>query len=311
MPVDEFLTAAAPRITLSTRLLALAAQQLWLRLARTATEPSPSRPVDPPAEIVVRTRYGNVRCLVFRPHPDAPLAGTATSRPPLHIEIHGGGMILRNVHEDNHICRYLASEVGCVVVSVDYHAAPQVFFPVAEHECFDVLAWAVANAEQWGWDPERISVGGGSAGAKLAVNVAQQAAHAGIGLRAATLAYPLMDLTDIPRTSPKARPALSPKLLALVRSAYYVDVSIRRDALASPVFDEHLAQAMPPTLIQAGTQDSLLADAHDLARQLRSGGVDVQLTDYDSDHAFTVDPKSPHLRSSVQEIAAFLRARLG
>ena len=39
--------------------------------------------------------------------------------------------------------------------------------------------------------------------------------------------------------------------------------------------------------------------------------VDVQLTDYDSDHAFTVDPRSPHLRTSVQEIADFLVSRLG
>lgn len=304
------MTAAAPRMKRSTRLLALAGQQLWLRCARTATEPTPSRPIDPPAQIVIPTRHGDVRCLVFRPHPDAPLAGTATTRPPLHVEIHGGGMILRNVHEDNHICRFLASEVGCVVLSVDYHAAPQVLFPVAEHECFDVLAWAVASAEQWGWDPDRISVGGGSAGAKLAINVAQQAAGTGIGLRAASLAYPITDLTDIPRISSNARPALSPRLLALVRDAYYVDVSTRNDPLASPVFDEHLAQVMPPTLIQAATRDSLLADAHDLAHRLRAGGVDVQLTDYDSDHAFTVDPKSPHLRPSVREIADFLVVRL-
>jgi acetyl esterase len=305
------MTTATPRIRPTTHLIALTLQQLWLRVARMAQEPAPSRPIDPPAEITVPTRHGNVRCLVFRPHPEAPLAGTATTRPPLHIEIHGGGMVLRNLHEDDHICRYLASEVGCVVLSIDYHAAPQVLFPVAEHECFDVLAWAVTNAEQWGWDPERISVGGGSAGAKFAINVAQQAATAGIPLRAATLAYPIIDLTDVPRSSPKARPAISPTVIKLVQAAYYVDESTRRDPLASPVFDEELAQKMPPTLIQAGIQDSLLTDARILAERLREGGVPVQCTDYDSDHAFTVSPKSEHLRRSVQEVADFLQGQLG
>ncbi len=82
---------------------------------RSPHHPKPTHRVDPPADV------------------------TAERRPPLHIETHGGGFVSRNVHEDAHICRFLASDVGCVVLSIDYHCAPQVTFPVAEEECFDVL----------------------------------------------------------------------------------------------------------------------------------------------------------------------------
>lgn len=130
-----------------------------------------TRPIAPPTEIAVPTRHGKIRCLVYRPYRDAPLA----ANPPVHLEIHGGGFVARNPEQDAHIANFIASEVGAVVVSVDYDAAPQAQYPKAEEECYDVAEWIVANGAANGWDGSRLSVLGVSAGGKFAISVAQLA----------------------------------------------------------------------------------------------------------------------------------------
>jgi acetyl esterase len=298
---------AKVRIAPKDYVAGLAVQKLAPLTFRSPKVPQPLYPVDPPAEVRVPTRHGYVRCLVFRPAARAPLAGTPARRPPLHLQIHGGGMIIRNVHEDDHIGRYLASDVGCVVVSIDYHASPQVTYPVAEQECFDVLDWAVRNADQQGWDASRVSVGGGSAGGKFAVNVVQQAYDAGIPLRAAVFSYAVVDMTRSDRTSSLRRPMISPIVQRMVERLYVVDESVRREPLASPILDEDLAAKMPPAvLIQTGDLDTLGPEMVELARRLKSSGVNVQHTAYPWDHAFTVAGKADRIETSVREIGAFL-----
>ncbi|NQX17336.1 alpha/beta hydrolase fold domain-containing protein [Rathayibacter sp. VKM Ac-2857] len=97
------------------------------------------RSIAEPVEVMVPTRHGEVRCFIYSPHPDAPLA-TIKLTPPVHINIHGGGFIFTNALQDDHIARYIAAEVGAFVVSIDYSTAPNVLFPVAEEQCFDVLS---------------------------------------------------------------------------------------------------------------------------------------------------------------------------
>ena len=302
---------AKVRIAPKDYVTGLAVQKLAPLAFRSPKVPRPQNRVDPAAEIRVPTRHGYVRCLVFRPATQAPLAGTPSRRPPLHLQIHGGGMIIRNVHEDDHICRYLASDVGCVVVSIDYHAAPQVTFPVAEEECFDVLEWAVQNADQQGWDASRVSVGGGSAGGKFSINVVQQAHSAEIPLRAAVFSYAVADMTRTDRTSSISRPMISPMVQRMVERLYVVDSSVRRSPLASPMLDGDLAAKMPPAvLVQTGDLDTLGPEMVALAELLTSSGVNVQHTAYPWDHAFTVTGKSDHIDTSVREIGAFLLAAL-
>jgi acetyl esterase len=290
--------------------LAYLAQQTAPFVFRPPGIPKPAHRLDPPAVVRVPTRHGPVRCFVYRPHPESPLSGTSTRRPPLHIDIHGGGFVLRNTNEDAHICRFLASDVGCVVLAVDYHAAPQVIFPVAEEECIDVLQWALDHADQQGWDGERVSVGGASAGAKLSINLAQYAHDTAIALRAAVLSYAVADCTRTDRTSPKANAAISPTLQKLSARLYFVDPASHDDPFASPYHDPDLPAKMPPTLIQTGDLDTLGPEMVEIADRLRDAGVDVAHTAYPVDHAFNTQGNREIMDTSIREIGAFLLERL-
>ena len=87
--------------------------------------------------------------------------------------VHGGGLVSGSPRQDDALCSSVAARVGIQVFSVDYRLAPEHPFPAA-HE--DLLrAWDVLQAASThlGVDPERIVVGGESAGAGLATALAQ------------------------------------------------------------------------------------------------------------------------------------------
>ncbi|WP_441962921.1 alpha/beta hydrolase fold domain-containing protein [Mycolicibacterium houstonense] len=253
------------------------------------------------------TRHGAVRCLIYSPHPDAPLAGTGVDGPPVNLHLHGGAFIVRNPRQEEYIAHHIAAEAGAVVVLADYATAPQVRYPVAEEQCFDVASWIRTEAVGRGWDAARMSVTGASAGAKLAVNVCQQAYRTGdVMLRAAGLAFPVVDLSRTDRTSDKARPRISRRIQRLAIDAYLVDTSRSREPLASPRFDDELAAAMPPTLVLTGALDTLGPEGDELAARLSSGGVPVTHRRFPGiDHGFAKS-EAATAHDAMERIAAHL-----
>jgi acetyl esterase len=82
------------------------------------------------------------------------------------------GLIFGTLDMDHARCLRFASDVGCVVVSVEYRLAPEHPFPAGLEDCYAILAWIEANATELNADPSRIAVAGCSTGATLAAAVA-------------------------------------------------------------------------------------------------------------------------------------------
>src|ERR1700730_7710379 len=81
---------------------------------------------------------------------------------------HAGGWACGSVSSLYPLCRSLANAGGCIVVSVDYRMAPEHTFPAAIDDAVAATRWVAENAQQLGIDPQRLAVGGDSAGGKLA-----------------------------------------------------------------------------------------------------------------------------------------------
>jgi acetyl esterase len=245
-------------------------------------------PVREPRVVKVPTRHGLVRCYIYDAHPGAPLAVDGT--PPVHVNIHGGAFILTNPRQDDHLCQFIAAEVGATVVNIDYSTAPEVRFPVAEEQCYDVLKWVSGSGPEMGWDSSRISLSGGSAGAKLvfsALHLAHQASQPSV--RAAVSIVPVVDLTLAPETytSTLNKPLVSPWLIRLMQETYFVEAERWKEPLASPAFDEQLAQYTPPLLIIGGGFDSLTPQIDRFVEQLKAQGAPVTYRSFDDhDHNF-------------------------
>jgi acetyl esterase len=103
-----------------------------------------------------------------------PATTTADTLPAL-IYFHGGTGVFCSIGTHEGLCRILANESGCRVISVGYRLAPEHRFPAAIDDAYAATEWVFGHCQELGIDPECVAVGGDSAGATLAAVVCQQA----------------------------------------------------------------------------------------------------------------------------------------
>lgn len=124
-------------------------------------------------ELTIPTSITPARAVVYLP-------GAAESASvPVHVNFHGGGYVLPGAELDDALCRYLAAEAGVTVVNVEYAVAPQHRFPASPRQAYEVVRWVAEHGAEHGWDGDRLTVGGQSAGGGLAATVARQALEEG------------------------------------------------------------------------------------------------------------------------------------
>jgi acetyl esterase len=139
----------------------------------------------PPIAEIRDQEAGGVPVRVYRPH------GTAVV--PTVVFFHGGGFVLGDLDTHDLAVRLLATDLGAVVVSVDYALAPERPFPAGVDDAWSAFAAVADGIADLGGDAGRLAVAGDSAGATLAAVTAVRARDEGIGLAAQLLAYPSVD----------------------------------------------------------------------------------------------------------------------
>ena len=192
----------------------------------------------------------------------------------LLVFLHGGGWVIGNLDSYDNLCRILANSSGHAVLSVDYRLAPEHPFPAALDDAVTATTWAHVNASALGCSPDRLAVGGDSAGANLAIVVG----HLGpVPLRYQLLVYPVTDLTcNFPSfTENAAGPQLTAAGMKWFIGHYLGGTSTSlTDPRVSPHFAaDHVVAASPPTLMITAEYDPLRDDGDAYAARLASLGV--------------------------------------
>ncbi len=134
------------------------------RAARAALAP----PVLEACHETVDLEAGGVPARLYRPTP-------SEATPGILLWFHGGGWVLGDLESHDNICHSLARRSGHAVLSVGYRLAPEAPFPAGLGDCIQAARWAHAHADDLGVDPDRIGIGGDSAGANLAAVVCHTA----------------------------------------------------------------------------------------------------------------------------------------
>jgi acetyl esterase len=118
-------------------------------------------------EVSIPGRDGapDVRARVY-----APTDSDGSLRPG-YVNIHGGGFVMGDLDTFEQAPVDVAAS-GVVVVAPDYRLAPEHPFPAGLEDCYAAPEWLAGNAAELGVDPQRIAVGGESAGGGLAAAVA-------------------------------------------------------------------------------------------------------------------------------------------
>ena len=96
-----------------------------------------------------------------------------TQGKPIMIYIHGGGWIFGS-KEDHEYYSKVFAEKGYVVFSADYDlsSAERHLASSTEKQLLEAFAWVKKHAAEYGADPARLYVTGGSAGGNLALDIA-------------------------------------------------------------------------------------------------------------------------------------------
>ncbi|MDT5343175.1 MAG: hypothetical protein QOE52_2359 [Mycobacterium sp.] len=217
--------------------------------------------------------------------------------------IHGSGYALCSPRTHRRLTSWLSRLTGLPVFAVDYRLAPRYRFPAAADDVRGGWDWLTGQVPS-----ERVVIAGDSAGGHLAVDLLLQPDVAASSPAALVLFSPLVDLTfglararEELRRDPAIRAVDAARLIALYSGG--VDPAHQRLAL-----DVAGGPTLPPTLIQAGGAEMLLADARRLAADIRAGGGSCELEVWpDQVHVFQALPRlSPEAAKAMARVANFI-----
>jgi acetyl esterase len=266
----------------------------------------PPEPVAAVRDMTIPGPGGGIPIRVYSPDGPAPF--------PTVVYFHGGGFVIGSLDTHDGICRALANEADCVVVSVGYRLAPEHGFPAAVDDAFAAVQWAAENAASIGADSGRIAVAGDSAGANLAAVATLVAREKGRPeIRFQLLVCPCTDLTSL-ETDSYCEYAegliLTKATMEWFRDLYLPREQDRQDPHASPLLAKDLS-GLPPALVITAECDVLRDEGRAYADRLKQAGVPTTYSCYPGMiHLFWGMAAIHRCQSGIDEAAAALRLAL-
>jgi acetyl esterase/lipase len=199
-----------------------------------------------------------------------------TGKPaPLLVFIHGGGW--RSGQRSDYLVYLVAfAKRGYITATVSYRLLKDGPYPACAQDITDAVRWFYNNSQKYGYDPDRIALIGGSAGAHLALlaaygwkNPNANKDTAGIAesnhhIKAVVDIYGPFDLTtEYARNHPL--------VTSFIARSFEESPELYREA--SP--EQYLNRSSPPTMILHGTSDELvpISQSDMLKAKLDSIGV--------------------------------------
>ncbi|KAN0120040.1 alpha/beta hydrolase fold domain containing protein [Hyaloscypha variabilis] len=218
---------------------------------------------------------------VFTPEGEKPSDGW-----PVMVYYHGGGWVLGNIETENTVCTNLCKRASCVVISVDYRLAPENPYPAAVHDSWEALLWLRSTGfTQLALNPQKVAIGGSSAGGNLAAIMCHKALASPSlvpSFSVQLLIVPVTDNTASTATTLSWKenefsPALPAEKMLWYRRHYLPDEKSWGEPEASPLLYEGGWESQPRALVVVGELDVLRSEGEAYAEKLRKGGVEVDL----------------------------------
>jgi acetyl esterase len=239
-----------------------------------------------------------------------PVAAGGEALPAL-VYFHGGAFRVGDLDTHEPICRLLAGEAACRVIAVDYRLSPEHKFPAAVEDAMAATHWIEANASRLAIDPNRVAVGGDSAGGNLAAVICQQAKEQG----APKIVYQLLlfPVTQLGSSFPSMQEFATGYFLEKEPLDYcyrgYAEGTDYSDLRLSPLLATDLSD-LPPAYVMLAGCDPLHDEGLAYAEKLREAGVEVAIADYPGMlHCFTMMLSVfPQAQEAMSAAAKSLRA---
>ena len=196
---------------------------------------------------------------------------------PALIYFHGGGCVIGDLDTHDVLCRQLSNFAKCAVFSVDYRLAPENPFPAAINDCILATQWIHTHAQSLKINPEKIAVGGDSAGGNLAAVTC-------ISLKNSNsfkpcfqlLIYPMIDTHGQFESLTKNGQGylLTKDSVEYFLNHYLPDPAMRNDWRVAPLLAD--LSDLPPAFVMTAGYDPLRDEGLAYADKLSASGVATQ-----------------------------------
>lgn len=195
--------------------------------------------------------------------------------------IHGAGWVFGSFHTHEKLVRELAARTNSAVVFPEYSRSPEVRYPVAIEQCYDVLCRlpGLLGEEGIQMDPCTLTVAGDSVGGNMTIAMTLMAKErGGPYIQKQLLYYPV---TNACFCSGSYRQFAKGYYLYREGMMWFWDqytrsACDRNEITASPLrADREQLKGLPEAMILNGEADVLRDEGEAYARKLREAGVDV------------------------------------
>lgn len=191
------------------------------------------------------------------------------------VYFHGGGYCSGSLVSHRSLVTEAGRAAGLRTLAVDYRLAPEHPFPAALEDAVTAWRWL----RRLGVAARHIAVGGDSAGGGLSVVLVN--ALRAMGEESPACVWLLSPWTDLTMsgatmdTKDAVDPLIHKGYLRELADAYAPAGMDRGDPRLSPLFAD--LRGLPPTLIQVGSEETLLADATRFAEAAGAANAAVTL----------------------------------
>lgn len=196
---------------------------------------------------------------------------------PVMFYLHGGGHVVGDVTSYDALCRRIASQSHCIVVSVDYRLAPESPYPKGLNDCASVFQQRQQLLQDINHQSDQIFLAGDSAGGALTVTVAHQMSPSDEqDLQGLILLYPSLDYTLQHQSIERLGEGylLTKDKIQWYFEQYFANGGDRE--AASPLYFKDLSH-LPPIYLAVAEYDPLHDEATEFAHKAHSQGVPVEL----------------------------------
>ena len=224
------------------------------------------------------------------------------------LYLHGGYFLAGSIRSHRNLAGNIAAAAQGRALIIDYRLAPEHPFPAALDDAYTVYCWLLGQGIQ----PEQIILAGDSAGGGLVLSLLLVIRGHGAPLPAAAVCLsPVTDMTGggESRISNAGKELMvDPRISSQVPSLYLAGADLH-NPLVSPLFAD--LHGLPPLLIQAGSEETLLSDATRFAERARRAGVDVTLEVWPGmQHVWQIMASLlPEGRLAIAQIGEFISQR--
>jgi acetyl esterase len=215
---------------------------------------------------------------VYSPAPEEAL--------PVVIHYHGGGHMCGSVELYDPICRKIAAQSHCIVISVEYRLAPEHPYPAGIDDCLEVLINYQACLAGLNFSNALYIIGDSAGGAICTTLAMQSQQDKRLRIDKQILIYPSVDYTG---QQPSFTENGSGFLLEQDKITWYFNQYFKASdnlKAASPLYGE-ISKTLPETLVITAGCDPLRDEGLAYAKALKAVGVAVHHHQFDGlTHAY-------------------------